>query len=151
MPFVSKAQQEYMFATHPDIASRWAKETSNFSGLPEHIKKTKLKDRLKQVHNAQGGPFENPTKGKVDFPRKSAPEAPLSIKFREGSPGEPARYRPDWMPQVPKKDPYDKDEMRPVPPQQKLPKQLPRAVPKQNTTDILQDILRKREHINKKL
>lgn len=150
MPFVSKAQQKYMYSQHPEIAARWAKKTPDFSSLPEHVKKTALKNKINE-NRGQGGPFENPVKEKIIFPRKSTPEMPLSIKLREGSPGEPAKYRPDWMPQVPKHAPYDKDETRPVPPQQKLPKQLPKAVPKQHTADILQDILRKREHINAKL
>jgi hypothetical protein len=34
MPFQSKAQQGFMFAKHPKIAKRWAKETKDFDDLP---------------------------------------------------------------------------------------------------------------------
>ena len=39
MPFKSKAQQRFMFAKHPEMAKRWAKETKNIKKLPEHKKK----------------------------------------------------------------------------------------------------------------
>lgn len=35
MPFQSKAQQKFMFAKHPSIAERWAKETPNMKALPQ--------------------------------------------------------------------------------------------------------------------
>lgn len=38
MPFKSKAQQRMMFAKHPQIAKRWAKETPNVQRLPEKAK-----------------------------------------------------------------------------------------------------------------
>lgn len=38
MPFSSKAQQRYMFATQPKTAEKWAKETPNISKLPQHVK-----------------------------------------------------------------------------------------------------------------
>ena len=38
MPFKSKAQQRFMFAKHPTIAKRWAKETKSIKKLPEHKK-----------------------------------------------------------------------------------------------------------------
>lgn len=34
MPFQSKAQQGFMFAKHPKIAKRWAKETPDMEDLP---------------------------------------------------------------------------------------------------------------------
>jgi hypothetical protein len=36
MPIRSKAQQGFMFAKHPRIAKRWAKQT-NFRNLPERV------------------------------------------------------------------------------------------------------------------
>lgn len=41
MPFESKAQQGYMFVHHPEIAKRWAKETSKeqFKSMPLRKKK----------------------------------------------------------------------------------------------------------------
>ena len=43
MPFKSKAQQRFMFATMPKTAKKWAKETSNIKALPK--KKRKKKER----------------------------------------------------------------------------------------------------------
>lgn len=37
MPFKSKAQMRWMFATKPKMAKRWAKETSNEKKLPEKV------------------------------------------------------------------------------------------------------------------
>lgn len=39
MPFKSTSQQRFMFAKHPNIAKRWAKETPSFSVLPKHLRK----------------------------------------------------------------------------------------------------------------
>jgi hypothetical protein len=39
MPFKSKAQQGFMFAKHPKIATRWAKETPRMKSLPARAKK----------------------------------------------------------------------------------------------------------------
>ena len=39
MPFKSKAQQGFMFAKHPKIAKRWAKETTRMKSLPARAKK----------------------------------------------------------------------------------------------------------------
>ena len=38
MPFKSRAQQRWMFATHPEMAQRWAAETPSFSSLPARVK-----------------------------------------------------------------------------------------------------------------
>jgi hypothetical protein len=43
VPFRSKAQQRYMFAKHPDIAKRWAKEYGVPADLPDHVKKAKAR------------------------------------------------------------------------------------------------------------
>lgn len=37
MPFASKAQARFMFATHPQIAKRWAREFGVPSSLPQHV------------------------------------------------------------------------------------------------------------------
>ncbi len=39
MPFKSKAQQGFMFAKHPKIAKRWAKETPRMKSLPARASK----------------------------------------------------------------------------------------------------------------
>jgi hypothetical protein len=41
MPFKSKSQQKWMFSQHPDMAKRWAAETTNFKSLPKKKKKKK--------------------------------------------------------------------------------------------------------------
>jgi hypothetical protein len=38
MPFVSKSQQKYAFATKQPWAEEFAKETHNFKSLPEKVK-----------------------------------------------------------------------------------------------------------------
>ena len=40
-PFVSKAQQKYMFAKHPKIAREFASKTPNMKALPEHAKSSR--------------------------------------------------------------------------------------------------------------
>jgi hypothetical protein len=43
MPFVSKAQQAFLFAKHPSVAKEFAAATPNsaYKKLPLHVKKTK--------------------------------------------------------------------------------------------------------------
>ena len=43
MPFKSKAQQKYMFATMPKTAKKWAKETPNIKLLPKKAAKKRNK------------------------------------------------------------------------------------------------------------
>jgi hypothetical protein len=35
MPFKSKAQARFLFAKHPKIAAKWAKETKSIKRLPK--------------------------------------------------------------------------------------------------------------------
>jgi hypothetical protein len=39
MPFKSKAQQRFMYATMPKTAEKWSHETPNIKKLPQHVKK----------------------------------------------------------------------------------------------------------------
>lgn len=39
MPFKSKAQMRLLYAKHPKVAKKWAKETENEKDLPEKVKK----------------------------------------------------------------------------------------------------------------
>ena len=39
MPFKSKAQQRFMFATMPKTAKRWAKKTRSIKSLPARVRK----------------------------------------------------------------------------------------------------------------
>lgn len=41
MPFKSKAQMRWMFAKHPKMAKRWAKETRSIKRLPNRVKRKK--------------------------------------------------------------------------------------------------------------
>jgi hypothetical protein len=43
MPFKSKQQMKFMFATYPKIAKRWASETKSTKKLPKYSKKKKKK------------------------------------------------------------------------------------------------------------
>lgn len=43
MPFKSKAQQKYMFATMPKTAKRWANETKNIKSLPKKAARKRSK------------------------------------------------------------------------------------------------------------
>jgi hypothetical protein len=41
MPFRSKAQMRFLYAKHPVIAKRWAKETPSIKQLPKRVKHKK--------------------------------------------------------------------------------------------------------------
>jgi hypothetical protein len=56
MPLLSKAQQGWMFANKPQMALRWAHETPNMKGLPEHVKKKSLRKLIKG-RVGKGGPI----------------------------------------------------------------------------------------------
>ncbi len=43
MPFKSKAQARFMYATMPDKAKQWADKTPNMKKLPEKLKIKKKK------------------------------------------------------------------------------------------------------------
>ncbi len=43
MPFKSKAQQKYMFATMPKTAKKWASETKNIKSLPKKAARKRSK------------------------------------------------------------------------------------------------------------
>jgi hypothetical protein len=48
-PFVSKAQQRYMFAKHPKIAEEFAAKTPNMKNLPEHVSKLQSKIAKRKI------------------------------------------------------------------------------------------------------
>lgn len=50
MPFKSRAQQRWMFATNPEMAKKWADKTKNFKKLPEKVKKKKKKVIKESFH-----------------------------------------------------------------------------------------------------
>ena len=41
MPFKSKAQRRYLFATNPAVAEEFASKTPKGKKLPDHVKKKK--------------------------------------------------------------------------------------------------------------
>lgn len=43
MPFKSKAQRSYLYATHPSVAKKFQAETPKNAKLPAHAKKKKRK------------------------------------------------------------------------------------------------------------
>ena len=43
MPFKSKQQAKFMFATHPKIAKKLASKTNSIKSLPKYAKKKKKK------------------------------------------------------------------------------------------------------------
>jgi hypothetical protein len=51
MPFRSKAQQRFLYATHPDIAARWEDHTPDIKGLPDKV--NKAKEAAKKLHKAR--------------------------------------------------------------------------------------------------
>jgi hypothetical protein len=48
MPFKSKAQQKYLFATNPKVAAEMAGKTpkSAYKDMPEHVKKKGKKGKM---------------------------------------------------------------------------------------------------------
>ncbi len=49
MPFKSKAQMRYLFATHPKVAKEFADKTPDMDELPQHVKPDfKMKKRKKK-------------------------------------------------------------------------------------------------------
>jgi hypothetical protein len=40
MPFKSKAQARYLFATNPEVAKEFAAHTKSIKSLPDHVKKS---------------------------------------------------------------------------------------------------------------
>ncbi len=45
MPFESKAQQRYLFATKPAVAKEFAAATTNYSSLPQHVAAKRLRKK----------------------------------------------------------------------------------------------------------
>lgn len=41
MPFQSETQRRYLFAKHPSVAKRWAREYGTPKDLPKHKKKAR--------------------------------------------------------------------------------------------------------------
>lgn len=50
MPFKSKAQQRWMFATHPTMAQEWAEHTPNMRKLPEKVVHRAVKKAAEDVY-----------------------------------------------------------------------------------------------------
>ena len=68
MPFASKAQANFMFANHPDIAKRWAGAYGVPKGLPKHVSKQAF-HRLMPKANAKSESEEIQKPGVPKAPR----------------------------------------------------------------------------------
>lgn len=57
MPFQSRAQQRYLYAREPEIASRFARETpkGSYSKLPERVRKSGRKSSLLEAWKSGKG------------------------------------------------------------------------------------------------
>ena len=71
MPFKSKAQQRFMFATMPKTAEKWAHETPNIKKLPQHVKEDMTMDT---VPNQFDHPGCEDAVGKIFVVLKPTPE-----------------------------------------------------------------------------
>lgn len=56
MPFQSKAQQAFLFAKHPEVAKKFAKETTKemYADLPEKKKKKHLDEMVNRAKAKYG-------------------------------------------------------------------------------------------------
>jgi hypothetical protein len=56
MPFKSKAQQGYLYATNPKVAERFAKETpkSAYKSMPDYAKKKKKRGKFTEIASKLG-------------------------------------------------------------------------------------------------
>jgi hypothetical protein len=98
MPFKSKAQQRWMFATNPDEARKWADETKNIKDLPEkkHPQKNRKRKKLPPMttKNASDGMFfekrSQPRKGRFfrDMPGREGGDFHEKNAFSSYAPGE---------------------------------------------------------------
>ena len=48
MPFKSRQQAKWMFATHPKMAKEWAEHTPSIQALPKTVARVKRRANLKQ-------------------------------------------------------------------------------------------------------
>ena len=48
MPFKSKSQRRWMYATHPEMAQEWAEHTPKGAKLPEKVKTNKKTHKKKK-------------------------------------------------------------------------------------------------------
>ena len=48
MTFVSKSQARFMFSQHPEIAKEFAKKTTDFKSLPQHVKHQAIAEASKR-------------------------------------------------------------------------------------------------------
>lgn len=53
MPFVSKAQQRFMYAKHPAIAKRWEDVTPSIKSLPGHVKRSNQLTAIQKASSAK--------------------------------------------------------------------------------------------------
>ena len=75
MPFKSKAQQRFMYATMPKTAEKWSHETPNIKNLPQHVKE----DGMEMMDQPQMQSWDHPgcedKIGKIFVVLKPSPES----------------------------------------------------------------------------
>lgn len=74
MPFVSKAQRRYLWATHPAMARRWEEHTSAHAKLPEHKGETPARRAPAEQEKEASAPLTPAAAFKYGFLRRCAEE-----------------------------------------------------------------------------
>lgn len=75
MPFKSKAQQRFMFATMPKTAEKWAEKTPNMKNLPQKVKK----EGREPLNNVQFWVVKTPTSHESNVQDIMAPADPFQF------------------------------------------------------------------------
>lgn len=74
MPFKSKSQMRWMFATHPKMAKKWASHTKSVKDLPDKKESAmKLGSAWKKLHEMLMGPPDD-EEFDLEFPDYKEPE-----------------------------------------------------------------------------
>ena len=74
MPFKSKAQQRFMYATMPKTAEKWSHETPNIKGLPQHVKENSIEMMQEPQMQSWDHPGCEDKIGKIFVVLKPTPE-----------------------------------------------------------------------------
>jgi hypothetical protein len=96
MPFKSESQRRFMWARHPQIARRWAREYPNQKNLPEHSSK---KADFKELETLGGGSTMSFAEQVIDAFQCSAAALQLAEKAAEDKKIADKRYA-DMIPVV---------------------------------------------------
>lgn len=75
MPFKSKAQQRFMYATMPKTAEKWSHETPNIKKLPQHVKEEGMELNQEPQMQSWDHPGCEDKIGKIFMVLKPSPES----------------------------------------------------------------------------